>query len=68
MERKESSQMSSSNEKSLFEMIEGLTPLDPTLLAEFKDEMTREVIPEIVKVVEERRLAAAESREWQLKC
>jgi len=23
---------------------------------------------EIVKVVEERRLAAAESREWQLKC
>ena len=56
------------NEKSLFTIIEGLTRLDPALLAEFKDEMTREVIPEIVKVVEERQLLAAESREKQLKC
>jgi hypothetical protein len=30
--------------------------------------MTDEVIPEIVKVVEERRMLAAESRHWQLKC
>jgi hypothetical protein len=30
--------------------------------------MTDEVIPEIVKIVEERRLKAAESRHWQLKC
>jgi hypothetical protein len=29
--------------------------------------MTDVVIPEIVKVVEERRLLAAESRQWQLK-
>jgi hypothetical protein len=27
-----------------------------------------EVIPEIVKVVQERRMLAAESRHWQLKC
>jgi hypothetical protein len=29
--------------------------------------MTQEVIPEIVKVVDERRMLAAESRHWQLK-
>ena len=49
-------------------MVEGLTVIDPNALAEFKQEMTEAVIPEIVKIVEERRVLAAESRHWQLKC
>lgn len=52
----------------VFELVQGLTGVDPQQLAEFKRAMTEEVIPEIVKVVEERRLQAAESRQWQLKC
>jgi hypothetical protein len=52
----------------VFDLVEGLTAVDPNALAEFKQEMTEEVIPEIVKIVEERRLLAAESRHWQLKC
>jgi len=48
--------------------IEGAQNVDPQKLQEFKRLMTEEVIPEIVKVVEERRLRAAESRQWQLKC
>jgi hypothetical protein len=47
--------------------ISGLTVVDASALDEFKKTMTEEVIPEIVKVVEERRLLAAESRERQLK-
>lgn len=54
-------------EKGLFDLIEGLQPVDPNALAEFARAMTEDVIPEIVKVVEERRLRAAESRLWQLK-
>ncbi len=50
------------------EKIEGVQDIDPQRLQEFKRLMTEEVIPEIVKVVEERRLRAAESRQWQLKC
>jgi hypothetical protein len=50
------------------EKIEGVHDIDPQRLQEFKRLMTEEVIPEIVKVVEERRLRAAESRQWQLKC
>jgi hypothetical protein len=41
---------------------------DATALEDFKRAMTEEVIPEIVRVVEERRMLAAESRLWQLKC
>lgn len=48
--------------------IEGLTPIEAIALADFKRAMTDEVIPEIVRVVEERRMQAAESRHWQLKC
>jgi len=55
-------------DKKVFDLIEGLTAVDPKALADFKQEMTQEVIPDIVKVVEERRLLAAESRHWQLKC
>ena len=50
------------------EKIEGVQVIDPQRLHEFKKLMTEEVIPEIVKVVEERYLRAAESRQRQLKC
>ena len=56
------------NETDVFEVIEGLTAVDPKALEDFKRAMTDEVIPEIVRVVEERRMLAAESRQWQLKC
>ena len=52
----------------VFDLVEGLTSIDPRALADFKQAMTQEVIPEIVKIVEERRMLAAESRHWQLKC
>jgi hypothetical protein len=61
-------QKDKAEDKKVFDLIEGLTPIDPKALADFKEEMTQEVIPEIVKVVEERRMLAAESRHWQLKC
>jgi len=54
-------------ENNVSEVIKGLTPVDPKALEDFKREMTEEVIPEIVRVVEERRVQAAESRHWQLK-
>jgi hypothetical protein len=54
--------------KGVFDLVEGLTVIDPNALADFKQEMTQEVIPEIVKIVEERRMLAAESRHWQLRC
>lgn len=54
--------------KGVFDLVEGLTVIDPKALTEFKQEMTDAVIPEIVKIVEERRVLAAESRHWQLKC
>ena len=41
------------DEKGVFDLIEGLA---------------EDVIPEIVKIVEERRLLAASNRNWQLKC
>lgn len=49
-------------------VVQGLTPIDPAVLEDFLREMNEKVIPEIVDVVEERRLQAAESRQWQLKC
>lgn len=60
--------MTDENTKSVFEKIDGLTAVDPDQLEEFKRAMNEEVIPEIVRTVEERRLRAAESRLWQLKC
>jgi hypothetical protein len=53
-------------ETEVFDQIEGLTPVDPTALEDFKREMTDQVIPEIVRVVEERRTLAAESRHRKL--
>jgi hypothetical protein len=55
-------------ENDVSEIIKGLTPVDPKTLEDFKREMTDQVIPEILRVVEERRVLAAESRQWQLKC
>lgn len=49
-------------------IVQGLTPIDASVLEAFLREMNEEVIPEIVRVIEERRLSAAESRQWQLKC
>jgi hypothetical protein len=57
-----------SEETGVFDRVEGLTPVDAAALEDFKRAMTDEVIPEIVRVVEERRLLAAKSRHWQLKC
>lgn len=54
--------------KGVFELVAGLSEVNPQHLSDFKKAMTEKVIPEIVKVVEERRLSAAESRHWQLKC
>jgi hypothetical protein len=52
----------------VFEAIDALKPVDPQALAEFQRTMNEEVIPAIVRVVEERRMLAAESRHWPLKC
>jgi hypothetical protein len=49
-------------------IVEGLTAVDPNVLKDFLREMNEEAIPEIVKTVDERRLRAAESLQWQLKC
>lgn len=54
-------------ENSIFEQIEGLENVDPEALEDFKRAMTEEVIPEIVRVVEERRMLAAETRQRKLK-
>ena len=56
------------DESNVFDVIEGLTPVDQNALTDFTRTMTEEVIPDIVRVVEERRMLAAESRRWQLKC
>lgn len=53
-------------ETGVFDQIEGLTPVDPNALEDFKREMTEQVIPEILQVVEERRMLAAESRHRKL--
>jgi hypothetical protein len=55
-------------EKGVFDLIQGFTAVNPKALEEYLKTMNQEVIPEIVRVVEERRILAAESRHWQLKC
>jgi len=55
-------------ETNIFDEIKELKLVDPKALEDFKRTMTDEVIPEIVRVVEERRVLAAVSRERQLKC
>ncbi len=48
---------------SVFE-IEGMTPVDESAIADFVRAMKEEVIPEIVRVMEERQRLAATSRHW----
>lgn len=50
------------------DVLKGLKPVDPKSLEKFQRKMTKKIIPEIVKAVEERRVLAAESRRQQLKC
>jgi hypothetical protein len=50
----------------LFDEIEGLTPVGPDTLEQFKREMIENVIPDIVRIVEQRRMLAAESRHRKL--
>ena len=40
---------STDEKQGVFELVQGLTRVDPQQLAEFKRTMTEEVIPEIVK-------------------
>jgi hypothetical protein len=46
----------------VLKLVEGMKKVDPHNLAEYEKKMKEEVIPEIVEVVEKRRLFAAESR------
>ena len=53
---------------SIFDRIEGLKAVDPKVLEAFMEAMTKKVIPQAAEAVEERRLLAVESGQWQLKC
>jgi hypothetical protein len=55
-------------EGDVFDLIEGLTSVDPEDLSGFEEAMSEEVIPKTVKIVEKRRMLAAKNRHWQLKC
>jgi len=68
MDNEKSDGSMDNQEKDVSDVIKGLTPVDPKVLEAFTREMTDQVIPEILRVVEERRVLAAESRLWQLKC
>lgn len=50
------------------EFLRGTSPLDPKELEDFERAMSEEVIPDIVKIAEERRLLVAQSRQRHLKC
>jgi hypothetical protein len=52
----------------VFEQIEGCVPVKLEDVQPFITSMNNDVIPEIVKVVEERRMLASDSRHWKLKC
>lgn len=59
--------MSDEDESKLTE-IPGSRPVKDEEIMEYKRIMEEEVIPDIAKAVEKRRLAAAKSRLKQLKC
>jgi len=53
--------------KKIREIVKELQPVEPEVIKDFMAAMTNKVIPEIVKTIEERRLAAAETRLKQLR-
>ena len=53
-------------EPPILEQIEGLTSVDPDSLKEFNREMSERVVPKIRRLVERRRMLAAESRQRKL--
>lgn len=59
--KRRGSQPHNKEEKGVFDLIEGLTPVEAGALEDFKQTMIQEVIPEIIRVVERRH------RRWQLK-
>jgi hypothetical protein len=59
--------MDKNDNEDVFKLVEGLKPVDPKKLVEFERTMKDEVVPDIVKAVEQRRLFAAESRVRQRK-
>lgn len=63
-----SNEMDDTEKSDVLKAVEGLTPVDLQALADYQRTMNEDVIPEIRRVVEERRALAAESRDWQLKC
>ena len=46
--------------------IEGMRPADPKALQAFKESMEKEIIPRVLQRVEDRRLAAAETKHLRL--
>lgn len=52
----------------VFDEIEGLTSVEADDIKEFEVAMNEQVIPEIVEVVEKRRMLAGKTRHWHLKC
>lgn len=57
-----------STRKGVLGEVDGLKPVKPELIREFSKAMTDQVIPDIVKTVDDRRLAAAHVRLKHLKC
>jgi len=51
----------------LLNAVDGLKPVKPEVIKDFDTAMTEKVIPEIVKAIDDRRLAAAQTRLKQLK-
>jgi hypothetical protein len=54
--------------KGILAAVDGLKPVKPEDIKEFSTAMNERVIPDIVKTVDDRRLAAAHVRLKQLKC
>ena len=55
------------DDRSIFNLVEGFSDVDPKDLNEFIKTMENKTIPAIVEIVEKRRLSAAESRHKQLR-
>jgi hypothetical protein len=54
-------------EKTVFDLADGVKPVDKEMLKQYERKMDEEVIPDIVRTVEKRRLFAAATRLKQLK-